>query len=785
MRSGVTTVSDERDAVRPNPFSPSAVAKVVLTGEPPVTIATRAVETATDRLRTYLVPVAGENNDVRPDGTTAAGQPVRPAGRVLAIVGDYGSGKTHLAVHLLRAAERLVGDRSPMVVHVGYLEAHPDSFGGMYRDFMKRVDRDEVVETLRDYYADVVADALANSEFTRETARRLRNREIDPDDVVDGLGLIDSMLAGRLRRELADVTQVDVFATALTMLLRRKDLADDVWRWLTGEPPSPALADRDIPLPIRDDMLVLEAMGVFAHLYGRRHHRFVLVIDELDRALTGTRNRQSVAASFKKLFDVFQAAGAFLVVVGLPDLDDVLGGSTRQRIAERVVMPALGAQDVRRLIELTHLHTFHEERLAPFTSDTPDLIAKVSRGSARQVIRLCHRAYQRFLDSPSGVIDAGSIVRAARDHQEQPTTSRVRGEIRSLLRMLRLPFEQDAVPPESDTSVDFWITRGPAGCAVLVVPSVLTDAEAEQLAARARTIRGGADRSAAILVVVGLINSDLREPLTDAFGTAPVEYLWQDFTTEFRAVVDQVLRLVDDQRRPEESLARLAERLTWIGQQQTYSQSYLEQLAGRLEELRASMQRDWESVHGQLRSTRPAGAAAAAGPLPAPVDDLFRQAFDSLDGVAWLRLSIRSALAVSAEEHARHRRILEMRLGSRDTYASAGLVGLLRELVDAFQFNIVDWYARLDSPARASTQDRSSLSVICQGYDAVYFQLQRTLLDDYPVPPSAVDTVADDSGYLARGARVDRTRLALEELGVKVQEAMWRTLGTGPVAPAG
>lgn len=767
-----------------NPFSPAAVAQVVLTGEPPVTLPTGAIDAATGHLAAYLTPGPGERRDVRPDGTPLSGQRTGQDGFVMAIVGDYGTGKTHLAVHLLRQARQVAereGQAGSLVVHWGYLDARPGGFDRMYREFFELIDRDELLLTVRDHYADVVADALGNSELTGRTAQQLRNREIDPDDVVDGLGLMDSLLSRQLRDELVDVTDRPAFGTALTMLLRRKEFADDIWRWLGGGPPTPALEERGITEPISGDDLALQAMGVFACLYGRRHHRLVLVIDELDRVLTGDRAAERVGA-VKKLFEVFQAARACLVVVGLPELLELLDEpdrSARERIAYTIKMPALDSGDVRRLIELTHGRAGGPPTLAPFAEGTPDLIAKLGRGSARQIIRLCHRAYQHAIVAGSDRVDEEAIRHVAHARDELPARSQVAAESRRILRARGLTFRQGFTPPGAGQEVDLWVTAGgPRGVAIVITGSVVTEADAAGLAALAQAVRQVGPGSQALLVVTGYQHADLRARLVDAFDTEPLEFSRRDFDLEFDQALSAALTRLHPER-GQDVPDRVLQRLSWVSQQQVQAQGHLERLALRVDDLRASLEHQLAAVRRELREPSPPVAANPLAVLPGPVDEAFTEALDALREVEWMRPWVRDTLRVSEEtaEVMVRQRALLARLNTATSYAAIGATSLLRDLVEGFRVGVEEWYGlghgRVNGPTGLAGRDL--LLSLCQTYESIYFAMQRSRVDDYPMPPRQLHSVSRDTEQAAWTRAGGNARDLLGNLGMRVQEAAWRS----------
>ncbi|SDS53981.1 BREX system ATP-binding domain-containing protein [Actinoplanes derwentensis] len=764
-----------------NPFSPSAVAATNWTGRAPVTVSTDATEEALRRVYGYLEPQAGERNDAAAEsGPVADPAALRRRGITVGLVGEYGSGKTHLAMHLLRSARlRSEESRFGAILHESYMEAPDGTFDVLYRRFMEGQDPNELRTTLRHYYADAVADVLARSPLTVDTARRLRNREVDADDVVEKLGLIDSILSDRLRDNLLAVTQREEFAVALTMFLRRKEFAEDIWTWLSGGKATQALIDRGFPGPIRGNDMALEAMGVFAMLYGRRHHRFVMVIDELHNILKGNREPDpQLLIGFRKLFEVFEAAGACLVMVGLPDLWEILGGSTRERLVDSIEMAPLEAGDVRNLIEQTQAEVFRTAPvLAPFADSAPALIASVTQGNPRQIIKICQRAYDRLLRTPElPQIDTDVVLEVAAKRPDLPDRKGVRREIRHLLSARGLIAARDTVPAAraGSTPVDFWVTsegRDP-GCAVLVSLSITTEQDSAALEARARQLRAAVPGAEAVLVVIGYLDERLTRRLSGEFGNEPLLFSRHDFAEEFTTTVTAALARIAglDPRNVE---ARLLERVTWLAQQQSYTQSYNESLAARVEDVRAAVDRQFTTLRTELGAWRES-AVTAGGALPEPVDEAFREAYEVLGRFNRTATAMQSALSVAAgpEDAQRYREQLLDQLSVPELYAANGVVALLTDLVNAFRWGISEWFARPDPDVRLLTR-------ICGTYDALYFEVQVPRLDHFPALATGPDTddVSQSTWRIWRHDLQDQ----LEELGARVQEAARRSsAGAGP-----
>jgi len=187
------SASDESTVTYPdvNPYSPTAVARVTEfdDGES-VTIETTAIRQALGAVRDFVAAV--------PERAAESEPAVPPAqhgeGTVLAVVGDYGTGKTHLAIRLMQQVHR---DSS---VHSMYIDAAADDFVAVYRRFIAKLSLDEVRDRVKAYYSDIVAASLLGTDLPEHLAQRLRAGDFDPVVAVDRLALMEASLLRELKR---------------------------------------------------------------------------------------------------------------------------------------------------------------------------------------------------------------------------------------------------------------------------------------------------------------------------------------------------------------------------------------------------------------------------------------------------------------------------------------------------------------------------------------------------------------------------------------------------------
>jgi Cdc6-like AAA superfamily ATPase len=779
-----------------NPFAPVAVANTMESAWATiVTVDTPPIDTATRIVDDYLAiqaPAAGEHDAAEHETADRAAANAR--GTVLAVVGDYGTGKTHLVIHLLRHVRDRAGNR----VRSMYLEANSDNFHTVYKRFIEKLDPAEIRDRVNQFYAEIVADSLGDSELTTGIAESLRRGSSDPNLVVESLGLTDSTLLRDLRERLRTVTENTAFATVL-MLLLRPGFETAAWAWLKGDEPNPVLVERGISSRINTDAAALEAMGVIALLHRTRDHRFLLAIDELDKVLSAARTPGAdVLTAFKQLLQVFRAAGAMLVLSGLPDFLNVVTKETRDRIATVVQMQPLTVTETRMFIEASQEQVFRKRRLAPFTPETVEYLVQLSRGTARQVIRLLYNAFRHASEAATPVtIDI--VDKIARNELYLPRTDQtVRDEVREVLVRNGWPFRASyQVGTSTLTLVDYWIepTGAEAGYGVIVTGSVIGDEDVAKLRDQAHAItaaRRGGQGSGTVLVVNGYLPADLSDRLAAAFGVRPVLYEPSSFASNLTATLGSIthLRVATETN----ALAAVSEKVERINRQQATIHGYLETLSRHFDELRSSSGRRLDVIAEQLRALStardllPGEATGVADqdeeppPLPREVDLMFAGAVEAVAELDRFDVLLRDAFGVGEHPTVRGTRVvIRSRLSDPDKTQAAGVAALLLKTIATFRESAEEWYrgqlARRGDPGTGPrTEDRDRLDFLCSTYDAISEYLPSFHMISLGELAASVEEERDPATRATRRARQAKVRDILENLSLNVRQALLRSV---------
>lgn len=701
---------------RPNPFSALAVAKVTKFDESDwaePTIETSAVVEARTHMSAYL-------------NVTLADDQQRD-GEVIALVGDYGSGKSHLAAYLARQALRVLQDAATVM----YLDATVGSFVDLYGRFLRKLGREGLRSHVNEYYADVVADALREVGLDNEVMEWLRTGELGPQVVVDRLALMESALLRSVQHTLRRITDNEQFGTALSLLLR-PGFEDAVWRWLSGGEPDDVLIRRGITSPINTEGAALEAMGVFAQLYSGRRARFVLVIDELEKMLPDAdRPEADGAPTFEKLVDVFSSAGACLVLCSLPEAGQLIQPRTHDRVTRTVEMVRLSIDEIQWFIEEAQEQRTGRRDLAPFTPESVRYLRDVANGNARKVIRLCHDCFrladdQQRLGGESGFVVTDRTVREADDaNSSKLSINDVHIRIGRALEGRGWQVDRDRLLRRDDrnTRADFWVTFVDrlGGCAILVVESVMDATTADALTTRIGAVRSTTPQAQVVLVYTGMLALAHEDSLVRALDVPPLSYVRHGFDYHLTELVDSLGGRLERVAEPD-PVNILRQRIEQLGHQQTGIYDRLDRLDDRLDSMRGSSDRRLLKIQNELTTlNRMADGVSTTGGasetvLPADADRLLSDAVMALDELTGSEPMMRDAFTDPESLAA-----VSRRLGTDLQFEAIGIASLIRSAITAFRASLSAWYATeiIGAPERQLGTARAKLHELCQAYDDV------------------------------------------------------------------
>lgn len=771
-------MSDEsRDTPFHSPFSSMAVARISDADEQTdgvdITVPTDAINEATAYVTEYFQ--AGRSTNSRQ--LNAA---------VILILGELGTGKTHLAGQLVRTAAEL-SSGSVQSVHI---EANGENLLRTYQQMLDNLGLDRVRARVSDFYADIVARQL-DTGLSGGVVDSLRNREVTPREVVSGHSLMESALLREVRKELQVVTQQKTFVEALALLLR-PGFDDAVWSWLHGAEPAPILVERGITEQILTTIDLFEAMGVLALLFGGRERRFLLVIDEFDQIFSLARRvDDGVMTGFQKMLEVFTKAEACLVLCGQPNFLNWLGPANRNRITATVQLTGLTVDQARQFIELAQDAEFGEARLEPFTPDAVAYMVALTNGNTRQFIRMCHRLFQehhnQVLAGDDQLITDAMVRGAARRQFGVLGSEEIDAAIREALTVGGRNYRhQHLLGSSRDTMVDFWLTFDDRqlGCALFVAGSLVSEADTAALGRRISAVQAAVPDVQCVVVVNGTLGPEQSDALRDIPRTEVTVYSARTFIDDLGALV----RIAHSQLPPvavTDQFSTMNQRMDELNRRQAAAYNLIGQLADHVDRAADqadqrldALRREISGLRGVVRGGDDDAPTDPAQVLPAQLRRLFTEAIRALDEVTQVEPMLNQALAPDAPP--KIITTVQGRVSNSDYREAIAIATLLRHVITAFRDRMVVWFTSngLDQSTDAPpTNAESQLEDVCRSYDAVVeflppLDLEALVRFTRPL----VDGPTPDTG---RQSRHRRLLELVEALGPNVRQAARRALLTG------
>ncbi|MEU0385213.1 hypothetical protein [Streptomyces chartreusis] len=676
-------------------------------------------------------------------------------GRAIAVVGEFGLGKSHAAREVCNALARPDGPAMWIV------DEPAQDFGRMYRDRLRGPadtpeGRAAFEELVRDYYAYVTAarvgeqnsgprpgradDVPLDDIALDDIATGLRDRVLDPDKVVSALRYDPEVLHADLRVTLGEVTEHRRFATALA-LLQDPRFTSMVWAWLTGDDPAQQLKERGIKDAVTGIDPVFDALAVQGFLHGRVGKPYVLLIDSLEKVLDWPEeSRRTFVDAFERLVNVYVSRGGLLVFCTSPRGLNAFRPSLHERVVQ--LWPTRFTADLTAELVAEYVGSGArpaadqgadaiERWPAPFGAESVAILQELTGGVPREILKTCHHAWQLSEDRGGAVreVTAATVLRAVRGLHDNVSEDQVLSTIHDALALGQWRIaSRDPVPARTSSDegslvVAYWLEPAPnAYIAIVVTGSVLVADDQEHITARVRALRSALHPAQAevLLVVNGHVSRTMRDRLARSLGSQPLLYRPGDFP---RAV--------------NEALDRLRTRLTELRQEADLAELTSE-LRGALGEHSAQLGRLRRTVSDLARRDL---VAVAPGParsaLPEPVEGRFEEVFALLDA-AVERLAGRPA---DSGEGPRPRT-------GRTDLTALGCATLVRQLTERFRTGADAWF-RTAAPGAPTEEQWARLRRVCREYETAVEVLPVQALGSpgpahRPTAARAVEALADE-----------------------------------------
>lgn len=366
--------SKKAEIVYQNPFPVTAVANFHNNVQNNLIVETNAIKRAKTLVDTWI-----KNND----------------GVTVAVQGEYGTGKTQLAIELKKYISNYDEDTFSFIC----LDSPSDGFLKMYRDrFLNELTKKQVLKRLQECYSQIIIDDLKEDDLYSEIINR-QTKLMKGLELVQKLGLPKSKYDRIFEKRLKDVTNNAYFVPAL-LLLMEPQFEDEVWKWFGGTDPSEALKERAVDFSIDNDSLALDAIGVFAFLFGQQGCKFVLFIDEMEKILSNTEEMQLGSFdALKKLFATVKATKSLLILCGLPDYYEAFPRDVQQRIGYEIKTKEITLSEVKSYISNANQLTNNIKSCSPFSDEILKIIIDISHGNIRTIIRLLYHSCNWYLNN--------------------------------------------------------------------------------------------------------------------------------------------------------------------------------------------------------------------------------------------------------------------------------------------------------------------------------------------------------------------------------------------------
>ncbi|MEV4624487.1 hypothetical protein AB0J74_37990 [Asanoa sp. NPDC049573] len=647
-------------------------------------------------------------------------------GEVLAVIGGAGTGKTYLSGVL-----RGMADQAEPPVRSFYAQVSATSFHGVLGSFVRAVKRDEstVRAGVRHLFAQVVADALGDSDLGRNIGSQLRAGQLDPVTLVQRMRLDRSAYLETLTARLEQLTDHPGIATALTLLLR-PGFDHAVWTWLAGGEPAGVLRDRRITAALDTDADALQAMGALISVVCAPGRKLLLTFDELERTFRGDLPlTEETTTALRRFLASAVNAGAFVVLSGFMSFLENVPDDVRDRIGPTIQTSPFQPEDIQQLVS-TSRETVSHDAVAPppFSPQVVEHLADLTAGVPRLIVDLSHRLV-RATRPTTPTIDEATIETAAHAYVEERHGAYFAEEVeRALTEQGCKVVPNDYVDESPDSHVDFWVSESDSGdgCAILVAENVISTADFNRQRDRILTVKRRRPTSEILVVVKGFLAQGAARVLTDLTGRRPLVAqpgrIGRDLGRTAKAILASL-----ETRDPVE---RVSNQLVKLGRDQANMQSYVAQLALSMNEIRTTNERHLAEIIDRLAPPSPAVEPGAPAQLPPAVEAMLDDALHVLaELLGRVDTLFTDSLHVAPDRARDTRMALRSRLRQRNTSAAAGVVVLLQRLISAFGAELRLWYAQ-EIPKGQAGRDTRQLDALCQTYSVACEYLPLFQLDE-------------------------------------------------------
>lgn len=452
-------------------------------------------------------------------------------GITIAVQGEYGTGKTQLAIEM----QRYIFQYNKKY-HFICLDNPSNSYLEMYKNrFLNEITKEQVIERLEACYHEIIINDMAQNKIYEKAIET--NKNMTSLELIECFGLAKSRYDLIFEKKLVEVTKNKKFVNALLLLMETR-FEKEVWDWFNGEEASKAMKERGVNFSIDDDSIALETIGIFAFLFGQNEHCFILFIDEMEKIISNTeKNKKGSFEALKNFIEMVKATKSMLILCGLPDYYVALPKDIQQRIGYEVKTKGITLKEIKEYVRNANEKVNRKKSYIPFCEKILENILDISSGNIRTIIRLLYH---------SGVwYSENNLELNEKALSEIVTNAYGTFDLTSIRRVLSQVFISNGWSYEEKKSykqavIDFWLpsilTKENTldnGIEIYLIQNLLSEEEYKEISERINNNTNNCK----IFVVEGFINDYYYKQLTEG-GRHVFRYNMPEFKELFVSFIE-------------------------------------------------------------------------------------------------------------------------------------------------------------------------------------------------------------------------------------------------------
>lgn len=522
-------------------------------------------------------------------------------GRVVSIVGDVGSGKTHLLMFLQQLLKKLKEEEQKPINYVNIYVNNP---GGTFLDLYKEKIIPEIdYRFLGDVaikWISIVARGKAEKvDWMEKSAEALRKEPYKVLDLIERDLLPSTEIMHEQNKELEMLAPTSDFVNAFAgFIYPKKDRI--AYRWFCCEELTKDEMDElGVNSKINSDEMAIKALLLLVSVLNKVGHSFFLFIDEFEVLLNNTEPAKIplMHASLRQLFQFMYKEQGCLALACTIDAWGTLSPAVKERFTENIKLVSLTDENMLKLIK----GYLESENIEPFEEDAIEKIHKISRGNMRQILSLCYQSFELARDAKDVTITL-EIVQSASSRVEMYKESNIFSDIDNVLKSLGARYVRGAKirGDKKEFTIDYAIPdlENLAISIKLSTASYLEEeaSNALELVQYSSVMKKKYPQSGNILILDGYISDEIQSPLSSIFDYLTV-YDPEKFESDIRYNIQTFLEAGANGGKDLE--AKMSEYST-ISHNQLYSPQVLEKILSELNDLRKERVHKEEEIYNKF-----------------------------------------------------------------------------------------------------------------------------------------------------------------------------------------